>query len=168
LDACFIVTDSAEELREMNLMIKPLCHVLFAGALCLVGIDNINSANAQQTDQQTIVPKAEAALAAKIKCRDFRKNANGTWTSHPNTKIGANAFPAHTFDTHGVSIGGADLATVLNRKCGVAPQVRPQNRPSPSKPTETPGQISPEPSPPANSQESPQPNGDEQTPDGSR
>jgi hypothetical protein len=98
LNACFIVTNRDEVLREANLMIKPLCHVLFAGALCLVGIDNINSANAQQTDQQTIVPKAEVALAAKIKCRDFRKNANGTWTSRPNAKIGANAFPAHTFD----------------------------------------------------------------------
>jgi len=33
------------------------------------------------TLQQTIVPKAEAALATKIKCEDFRKNTNGTWTS---------------------------------------------------------------------------------------
>jgi len=40
-----------------------------------VGTNYINSANAQQTDQQTIVTKAEAALAAKIKCGDFRKNA---------------------------------------------------------------------------------------------
>jgi hypothetical protein len=46
-----------------------------------MGTDYINSANAQQTDQQTIVTKAEAALADKIKCRDFRKNANGNWTS---------------------------------------------------------------------------------------
>ena len=131
--------------------------VLFGIGLCLVGSDYINSANAQQTDQQIIVTKAEAALAAKIKCGDFRKNANGTWTSGPNTKIGAGAFPKHTFDIHGVTIGGADLATVLNRKCGVAPQARPQNRPpEPSKPTEAPGQASPEPSnPPANSQESP-------------
>src|SRR6516225_10000049 len=123
--------------------------VLFGIGLCLVGSDYINSANAQQTDQQIIVTKAEAALAAKIKCRDFRKNANGTWTSGPNTKIGASAFPQHTFDVRGVSIGGADLATVLNRKCG-APQARPQNRPplKSSEPTETPGQASPEPSPP--------------------
>ena len=126
--------------------------VLFGIGLCLVGSDYINSASAQQTDQQIIVTKAEAALAAKIKCGDFRKNANGTWTSGPNTKIGASVFPKHTFDIHGVTIGGADLATVLNRKCGV-PQARP-------KPTETPGQASPEPSPPANSQESPEPNRD--------
>ena len=126
--------------------------MLFGIGICLVGSDYINSANAQQTDQQIIVTKAEAALAAKIKCGDFRKNANGTWTSGPNTKIGASAFPKHTFDIHGVTIGGADLTTVLNRKCGV-PQARP-------KPTETPGQASPEPRPPANSQESPEPNRD--------
>jgi hypothetical protein len=87
---------------------------LFSVALSLVAADYINSANAQQAEGT----KAEAALAAKIKCEDFRKNAGGTWTSGPNTKIGTNAFSDHTFDTRGVSIGGADLATVLNRKCG--------------------------------------------------
>src|SRR5262249_28045863 len=137
------------------------CHVLFVGVLCLVSTDNINSANAQQT----IVTKPEEALAAKIKCGDFRKNANGTWTSSPNTKIGTNAFPNHTFDIHGVSIGGADLAPVLNRKSGVP---FPQNKPPPSKPTETPDHTSPESSPPAKSQESPGPNGGEQPRDGSR
>ena len=93
---------------------KLLCRKLFSVVLCLVGADSINSANAQQAT----VTKAEAALIAKIRCEDFRRNSDGTWTSGPNTKIGANAFPDHTFDTHGVSIGGADLATVLNRKCG--------------------------------------------------
>jgi hypothetical protein len=87
---------------------------VFSVALCLVAADHINSANAQQAE----VTKAEAALTAKIKCEDFRKNADGTWTSGSNTKIGANAFSNQTFDTRGVSIGGADLATVLNRKCG--------------------------------------------------
>jgi hypothetical protein len=87
---------------------------LFSVALSLVAADYINSANAQQAEGT----KAEAALAAKIKCADFKKNADGTWTSGPNTKIGTNAFSDHTFDTRGVSIGGADLATVLNRKCG--------------------------------------------------
>jgi hypothetical protein len=147
--------------------IKLLRYELLGLVLCLMGTDCINSANAQQTDQQTdqqtIVTKAEAALAAKIKCRDFRKNANGTWTSGPNTKVGANAFPQHTFDIRGVSIGGADLATVLNRKCGVAHQAPPQNRPpiKSSEPTETPGQASPGSSPPAKSQESPEPNSDD-------
>ena len=72
-----------------------------------------NSVNAQQTGMS----KAEAALAGKIKCEDFKKNADGSWTSGPDTKIGSNPFPAHSFNTHEVSIGGADLATVLNLKC---------------------------------------------------
>jgi hypothetical protein len=104
--------------------LKLLRDVPFGAVLCLVGTNCINSANAQQTDQQTIVTKAEAALAAKINCGDFRKNTNGTWTSAPNTKIGDSAFPQHTFDIREVSIGGADLATVLNRKCGGTPPVR--------------------------------------------
>jgi hypothetical protein len=62
--------------------------------------------------------KAEAALSAKINCDDFKKNADGTWTSSSNTKIGTNALSNHTFAVEGVNIGGADLATVLNRKCG--------------------------------------------------
>jgi len=88
---------------------------LFNFALCLVATHYISSANAQQTKATT----AEAALAAKIKCKDFRKNPDGTWTSGPNTKIGTIAFFSHTFGIENVSIGGADLATVLNRKCGV-------------------------------------------------
>ncbi len=104
--------------------LKLLRDAPFGVVLCLVGTNYINSANAQQTDQQTIVPKAEAALATKIKCEDLRKNTNDTWTSAPNTKIGDSAFPQHTFGIRGVSIGGADLAMVLNRKCGGMPPVR--------------------------------------------
>ena len=94
---------------------RPLAHLLITGVvLCLAATDPVNSANAQQTT----MTKAEAALGAKIKCEDFKKNTDGTWTSSPTAKIGANAFPNHTFDTNAVTIGGADLATVLNRKCG--------------------------------------------------
>ena len=93
---------------------KLLSHKLVGVVLCLAGAVTANFANAQQTT----VTKAEAALSAKITCKDFRKNSDGTWTSGPDTKIGANAFPNHTFDTNAVTIGGADLATVLNRKCG--------------------------------------------------
>jgi hypothetical protein len=57
--------------------LKLLRDVPFGAVLCLVGTNCINSANAQQTDQQTIVTKAEASLAAKINCGDFRKNTNG-------------------------------------------------------------------------------------------
>jgi len=41
--------------------IKLLRHELLGIVLCLMGTDYINSANAQQTDQETIVTKAEAA-----------------------------------------------------------------------------------------------------------
>jgi hypothetical protein len=75
---------------------------------------SLSSANADPTQES----KAEAALAGKIKCEDFRKNPNGTWTSGPNAKIGSNPFPNLTFESKRVTIGGADLATVLDRKCG--------------------------------------------------
>ena len=141
--------------------IKLLQRELSGVVLCLMGTDYINSANAQQTDQQTIVSKAEAALAAKIKCRDFRKNANGTWTSGPKYQNWSECFSPTHLDIHGVSIGGADVATVLNGKCGVAPQPRPRPLIKASEPTETPGQASPEPSPSSKSQESPEPNSDD-------
>jgi hypothetical protein len=57
---------------------------------------------------------AEGTLAAKIKCQDFRKNAEGKWTSKSNTRIGQMDFSDHTFDVGEVNIGGVDLATVLN------------------------------------------------------
>jgi len=59
----------------------------------------------------------EDTLAAKIKCQDFQKNSDGKWSSGPNATIGRMDFSSHTFDVGEVDIGGADLATVLNRKC---------------------------------------------------
>jgi hypothetical protein len=60
---------------------------------------------------------AEGTLAAKIKCKDFQKNSDGIWTSSSNATIGKINFSSHTFGVGEVDIGGADLATVLNRKC---------------------------------------------------
>jgi hypothetical protein len=60
---------------------------------------------------------AEDTLAAKIKCRDFQKNSDGKWTSSSNVTIGKMDFSSHTFGVGEVDVGGADLATVLNRKC---------------------------------------------------
>ena len=60
---------------------------------------------------------AEGTLAAKIKCKGFQKNSDGKWTSSPNTTIGKMDFSSHTFSVGEVDIGGADLATVLDRKC---------------------------------------------------
>ena len=59
----------------------------------------------------------EDTLAAKIKCQDFQKNSDGKWTSSPHATIGKIDFGSHTFGVGEVDIGGADVATVLNRKC---------------------------------------------------
>ena len=59
----------------------------------------------------------EDTLAAKIKCQDFERNADGKWTSGPNATIGKMDFRNHAFGVGEVDIGGVDLATVLNRKC---------------------------------------------------
>jgi hypothetical protein len=60
---------------------------------------------------------AEDSLASKIKCQDFHKNSDGKWISNPNTRIGKMDFSTHTFGAGEVAIGGADLASVLDRKC---------------------------------------------------
>jgi hypothetical protein len=77
----------------------------------------LSSANADPTQES----KAEAALAGKIKCEDFRKNPDGTWTSGPNAKIGNNPFSSLTFESKRVTVGRADLATVLDHKCRQSP-----------------------------------------------
>jgi hypothetical protein len=74
----------------------------------------LSAANADPTQES----KAEAALAGKIKCEDFRKNPDDTWTSGPDAKIGSNPFSNLTFESKRVTIGRADLVTVLDRKCG--------------------------------------------------
>ena len=62
---------------------------------------------------------AESTLAAKIKCKDFQKTSEGKWISGAGTRIGKLDFSSHTFGIGEVDIGGADLATVLSRKCVV-------------------------------------------------
>jgi hypothetical protein len=53
--------------------IKLLRNELFGVVLCLVGANYINSANAQQTDQQTIVTKAESGPRCQDQVRGFQK-----------------------------------------------------------------------------------------------
>jgi hypothetical protein len=58
---------------------------------------------------------AQAALTAKINATQKKiRMALGPVV----LIIATNAFSNHTFDIGVVSIGGADLASVLNRKCG--------------------------------------------------
>ena len=80
---------------------------------CFVWILPADFSHAQP--KKPVVP--EDTLAGKIKCQNFQKNSEGKWTSNPNTRIGKMDFSSHTFSVGEVDIGGADLATVLNRKC---------------------------------------------------
>jgi hypothetical protein len=91
-----------------------LPHNIYRLLVYLAVAASLGSANADPTQES----KAEAALAGKINCDDFRKNPDGTWTSGPIAKIGSNPFSNLTFESKRVTIGGADLATVLDRKCG--------------------------------------------------
>ena len=67
----------------------------------------------------------EDTLAPKIKCQHFQKDSDGKWTSSSDATIGKMDFSRHTFGIGEVNIGGADLATVLNRKCGSSINKRP-------------------------------------------
>ena len=71
--------------------------------------------------QVTQPTSAEKKLAGQIKCEDFKKNANGSWTSGPNAKIGTNVYSNTTFGVRGISLDGADVAIVLEQKCGGRP-----------------------------------------------
>jgi hypothetical protein len=54
---------------------------------------------------------ARTAQARRARAERVRR------TSGPNVKIGSNPFSNLTFGRERVTIGGADLATVLDRKC---------------------------------------------------
>jgi hypothetical protein len=60
---------------------------------------------------------AEQALADKVKCDEWKKNQNGSWMSKPDTKIGSYSFSNTTVAPGGWSLEGADVGTVLNKKC---------------------------------------------------
>jgi hypothetical protein len=72
---------------------------------CFIAIMPADVAHAQTKKQTT----SEETLASKIRCQDFQKN--------PNTRIGKIDFSTHTFGVGEVAVGGADLASLLDRKC---------------------------------------------------
>jgi hypothetical protein len=59
----------------------------------------------------------EQTLADQIKCDEWKKNQNGSWISKPDTKIGSYSFSSTTIAPGAWSLDGADLGTVLNKKC---------------------------------------------------
>ena len=64
--------------------------------------------------QMTVV---EQALADKINCDAWKKNPNGSWISKRGTKIGSYSFSNTTVAPGDWSLDGADVGTVLNKKC---------------------------------------------------
>ena len=66
----------------------------------------------------------EQTLADKIKCDEWKKNQNGSWMSKPDTKIGSYSFSNTTVAPGGWSLEGADVGTVLNKKCAKSTDLR--------------------------------------------
>jgi hypothetical protein len=64
--------------------------------------------------QMTLV---EQALADQINCDEWKRNQNGSWISKPGTKIGSYSFSNTTVAPGDWSLDGADVGTVLNKKC---------------------------------------------------
>jgi hypothetical protein len=59
----------------------------------------------------------EQILADKIKCGEWKKNQDGSWISKPNAKIGSYSFSNTTIAPGAWSLDGADVGTVLSKKC---------------------------------------------------
>jgi hypothetical protein len=59
----------------------------------------------------------EQALADKINCDEWKKDQKGSWISKPGTKIGSYSFSNTTVAPGVWSLDGADVGTVLNKKC---------------------------------------------------
>ena len=72
---------------------------------------------AQSGTDLTQMTLVEQALADKINCDEWKKNQNGSWISKPGTKIGSYSFSNTTVAPGGWSLDGADVGTVLNKKC---------------------------------------------------
>ena len=78
----------------------------------IFSVANFAAAQAPQpTDAQKI-------LSGKLQCEDWKRNPNGSWTGGPEAKIGDSRFAAATAAPQTMRLFGADLATVLDQKCG--------------------------------------------------
>jgi hypothetical protein len=72
---------------------------------------------AQSREGLAQMTTVEQALADKIKCEEWRKNPDGTWTSGSDSRIGSNTFRNTTVAPGAWSVDGADVGAVLNKKC---------------------------------------------------
>ena len=62
---------------------------------------------------------AEQKLASLVDCQQFKKNADGSWTGAPDARIGKIMAGGQVFVRGGFKLDGADIATVLNNRCGL-------------------------------------------------
>ncbi len=81
-------------------------------ALLFLIFVQMKPATAQQNARE--LSAAEQAVAEKINCADFTKLPDGRWKSGPNAPFASNSI----FPVGGLNFGGADLGTVLEKKCG--------------------------------------------------
>jgi hypothetical protein len=72
---------------------------------------------AQSGEGPAQMTTVEQALADKIKCDEWKKNQNGSWISMLETKIGSYSFSNTTVVPGAWPLDGADVGTVLNKKC---------------------------------------------------
>jgi hypothetical protein len=85
--------------------------------MALLIIASVGALIAQSGTGLTQMTVVEQALADKINCDEWKKNQNGSWISKPGTKIGSYSFSNTTVAPGDWSLDGADVGTVLNKKC---------------------------------------------------
>jgi hypothetical protein len=64
-----------------------------------------------------LAPVAAIAQNAPLTCADFARNPDGSWSPLVPVTIGAVTMGPGVRFTPGVSFGGIDLASILNRQC---------------------------------------------------
>ena len=87
------------------------------GTTCCLALTIITACPLLAVAQIAVPVEAETFLALQLKCEDYKKNADGTWTSGPTTRIGSTIFTNNRFGRHNVMVDGVDLAYILDKKC---------------------------------------------------
>jgi hypothetical protein len=63
-------------------------------------------------------PPPTTLASLNLTCSDFKQNGDGSWSpTHPITIVGAKLGPGSHL-VEGTVIGGAPIATLLNKECG--------------------------------------------------
>ncbi|WP_156472258.1 hypothetical protein [Gluconobacter japonicus] len=67
--------------------------------------------------QVAVMAQAPDGSWHHAQCQDFHRNPNGSWSPNISARIGNAVFEANTAFSSSVSIGGVNLAAVLEKKC---------------------------------------------------